>query len=210
MKKILLLMMIIIILPSFKIANPKVLMYIQDNSMDLGFMLTNEVMKMKDILEQSGFDVDVATISGETIKTGSMIVIPDVKLSKVNINKYSGFIMPCMAVNDSIVTPEEKSFVKKIVTEGKPVAAQTGAVLILAKAGVLNGKKYAFREIDTSDPDRPGEFKTGIYNGVGVVQDGNIITSGTCPMMAKQTGKPDGTAEMTSRLIQAIKTKNND
>ena len=208
MKKIILMMMIILILPSFKIANPKVLMYIQDNSMDLEFMLTNEVLKMQAILEQSGFDVDVANNSGESIKTSSTLVIPDVKLSKVNIKKYSGFIIPCMAVNDSIVTPEEKSFVKKIADAGKPIAAQTGAVLILAKAGVLNGKKYAFRQIDTSDPDKLGEFKTGIYSGVGVVQDGKIITSGTCPMMAKETGLKDGTEELTNTLIKAIKANN--
>ena len=41
------------------------------------------------------------------------------------------------------------------------------------------------------------KFKCGIYSGRGVVQDGNIMTSGTCPMMAKMTGYKDGTAELT-------------
>lgn len=51
------------------------------------------------------------------------------------------------------------------------------------------------------------ELKSGIYRGNGVVQDGNIITSGICPMMAKLTGVQDGTARLTQKLIQEIKTR---
>ena len=137
MKKIALILLLITVLPSFKTAKPKVLLYIQDNSMDLNFMLTNEAGRMKQILGQAGFVVDVATISGEILKTDSMSVKPDIKLSEVNIREYSGFIMPCMATKDTIVLPEEINFVKKVVNSGKPVAAQNGAVCILAKAGVL-------------------------------------------------------------------------
>jgi hypothetical protein len=44
----------------------------------------------------------------------------------------------------------------------------------------------------------------GIYDGTGVVQDGQVITSGTCPHQARPTGSPDGTAELTKKLIEAI------
>jgi len=185
---------------------PKVLLFIEDNSTDLGYMLTHEVGKMSELLKQSGFEVTIATISGEVLKADTITVTPDMKLSEVNINEYSGFIMPCMAPNDSTVTLEEINFVKKVVNEGKPIAAQTGAVLILAKAGVLNGKKYAFPKNDIDNPDMYPEFKSGIYSGSGVVQDGNIITSGICPMMAKLTGGQDGTVELTQKLVQEIKT----
>jgi putative intracellular protease/amidase len=206
MKKIALLLMLVIILPSFKIANQKVLLYIQDNSMDLNFMLTNEAGMMKQMLEQAGFDVDIATLSGEILKSESLTLKPDFKLSKVNIRNYAGFILPCMAANDSIVTQQEQSFVREIVKEGKPLAAQTSAVLILAKAGVLNGKKFGLEENLIS---LAPEFKNAIYSGTGVVQDGNIITSGTCPMMAKMTGKKDGTTELTNKLIETIKARTN-
>jgi putative intracellular protease/amidase len=110
-----------------------------------------------------------------------------------------------MANADNDVTSVEKDFVKKIVNAGKPIAAQTGAIWILAKAGVLNGKKFAFRFDATGHPD----FENAIYGGRGVVQDGIIITSGTCPMIAKNTGNPDGTAKLTQTLIDAIKVKLN-
>lgn len=205
MRKIALILMLITILSSFQKSKPKVLMYIQDNSMDLNFMLTNEAVKIKQILEQTGFDVDIASISGETLKSESMSIKPDIMLSKVNIRKYSGFIVPCMAPKDTVVTLQEKNFIKAVVQEGKPLAAQTSAVYLLAESGVLHGKKFAMEEnLINMSP----EFKNSVYSGIGVVQDGNIITSGTCPMMMKMTGLKDGTAELTNKLIQTIKSKN--
>lgn len=56
--------------------------------------------------------------------------------------------------------------------------------------------------------DMSPEFKNAVYSGIGVIQDGNIITSGTCPMMMKMTGLKDGTNELTNKLIQTIKSKN--
>lgn len=59
----------------------------------------------------------------------------------------------------------------------------------------MNGKRYAFGY---------ERFKEGIYGGTGVVRDGGIITSGTCPYQARMTGRPDGTAELTQKLIEAV------
>lgn len=195
------------IFTSCKREAPKILLFIEDNSVDLGFMLTHEVGKMSELLKLSGFEVTIATITGEVLEADSINVTPDIRLSEVNINDYSGFIMACMAPNDTIVTSGEINFVKEVVNEGKPIAAQTGAVLILAKAGVLNGKKYAFPQNDIDSPDMYPEFKSGIYSGNGVVQDGNIITSGICPMMAKLTEVQDGTTELTQKLTEEIKSR---
>jgi putative intracellular protease/amidase len=203
MKKLFYLFLLSGILVSFSKGSPRVLLYIEDNSMQLQYMLIHEVGKMKEILEHSGFQVSIATISGEILKTDSMTVKPDLKLSKVNIKDYAGFIMPCMATNDTIVTAEEKNFVKTVISQSKPIAAQLGAIWILAKAGVLDGKKYALFD----DPKNESGFKNGIYSGKGVVKDGNIITSGTCPWMAKETGNKDGTAELTNTLVTVIKDK---
>jgi putative intracellular protease/amidase len=171
--------------------------------MGLEYMLIHEVGKMKQILKQAGFEVTIATMSGEIIKTDSVTVKPDLKLSEVNIDNYEGFIIPCMAVGDTVVTSEEINFVKKVVNEDKPLAAQLGGVFILAKSGILNGKKYALIDDASMSPT----FKSGIYSGRGVIQDGIIITSGVCPAMAKEKGYPDGTEMLTQTLIAAIKAK---
>ena len=122
----------------------------------------------------------------------------------IEVADYAGFILPCMGVGDSLYTPvapEAVSMVKKAAADGKPVAAQRGAVLILANAGVLEGKKYAFK---TDLLYLSKDFKVGVYSGTGVVRDGNIITSGVCPVAAKYYGLNEGTEELTRALIAAI------
>jgi putative intracellular protease/amidase len=202
MKRLLLLFMLCSMMVSPVKSVPKILLIIKEGSPQLEFMLTHEVGKMTEIIKQSGFEVVVATVSGEELKAGSITVKPDLKLGEVNIDEYAGFILPCMVVD--MASPEMISFVKAVADKVKPIAAQVGSVFILARAGILNGKKYAFVNDQSMDPD----FKGALYSGDGVVQDGLIITSGTCPWMAKSTGRKDGTAELSNALIAVIKTLN--
>ena len=123
------------------------------------------------------------------------------KMSEVNIDEYAGFILPCMVVD--LVSSEVITFFKKVADKCKTIAAQAGSVALLAKTGILNGKKYALNIDVSKTPD----FKNGIYSGKGVIQDGIIITSGTCPWLAKETGNKDGTSELTQTLIKVIKVK---
>ena len=183
----------------------KVLLFIKDGSIQPVYMLTKEVGAMKQILEQAGMKVIVATVSGKVIKKDSVTVTPDIRLSEAKTEDYAGFIFPCMA--SDTIQPEAVTLVKKAVGEGKPIAAQLSSVLILAKAGVLNGKKFAFAEEKDINANMYPEFNGGIFSGEGVVRDGIIITSGVCPWMSKMTGHKDGTAELTRVLIGVIKTR---
>jgi putative intracellular protease/amidase len=207
MKKYFVLLFLVIIVLSCSKEKPRVLLYMEDNSEELGYMISHEVGKMKELLNKSGIEVTTATITGEILNADSISLKPDMKLSDVKISDYAGFIMPCMATADLNVTPEEIDFVKKVVADGKPIAAQLGAVFILAKAGLLDGKKFAWMDEKDGNVSMFPEFSTGIYSGRGVVQDGMIITSGTCPRMAKMTKHKDGTDELTQKLIDVIKLK---
>ena len=206
MKQLFLLLLTATLFASCGKDTPKVLLFITDGSRDLEYMLTKEVLVMKDILEQSNFEVTITTLSGEPISVDSVLIEPDLKLDDVNIADYSGFLFPCLAppwekINN--LDPEVVAFIKKISTKGKPMAAQTLSVADFAKAGVLVGKKYAF----TIDPDvnEYPDFKGGIYSGEGVIQDGIIITSGTCPWKARKYGVPDGTRKLTQLFIETIR-----
>ena len=206
MKQLFLLLLSATLLVSCAKDNPKVLLFITDGSRDLELMLTKEVIVMNEMLEQSNFEVVITTLSGETVSVDSVVIEPDLKLGDVNIADYSGFIFPCMAPPwDKIYDLNEEviEFVKKVSKEGKPMAAQTLSVADFAKAGVLVDKEYAF----TIDPDlnEYPEFEGGIYSGEGVIQDGNIITSGTCPWKTREYGAPDGTRKLTQLFINAIK-----
>jgi len=185
---------------------PKVLLFIRKGtSGDVAFMLKEEVGVMTSMLEEAGFEVIVATASGEPIKAQTTELIPDLRLADVKVNDYVGIIMPCMAKGSvaygSHASPEEISLVKEAVAQGKPVAAQRGAIIILAEAGALVGKKYTYdRDLQLLD-----SFAGAIYSGKGVIQDGNIITSTNCPYMARYYRRDDGTSELTEIFIETIK-----
>jgi putative intracellular protease/amidase len=187
--------------------NRKVLLIVNEQkSADLELMLTKEVGVMRDMLNQAGFKVVAATVSGQPMVAGSTTFNPDLKLSDVKGADYAGFIMPCMAAEeeDPTLLGEVFPIIKGAVAEGKPWAAQLGSVVILAKAGVLSGKKYAFqKEYVESVP----ALKDAIYSGDGIVQDGKIITSGVCPYMAKTKGLQDGTVGLTKALIAELAAK---
>jgi putative intracellular protease/amidase len=188
--------------------DPKVLMIIKANSSpeNAELMLTQEVGVMTDMLEQAGFEVVVATASGQTVVGGTASVESDLKLEDVNVADYSGVIIPCMAVGLEVDAPAPEapvaaSIVKQAVADGKPVAAQVSSVLILAEAGVLSGKKYAF---PSDARESPPSLEDAVYSGNGIVQDGMIITSGVCPLAAKNRDLKDGTPDLTQAFISQL------
>jgi len=154
---------------------------------------------MKDMLEEAGFDVVIASALGRTFVRKDIIIEPDLKLADAKIADYAGLIIPC-AVGGWTVRSEEVAIAKQAVAEGKPVAPQHKGVLMLGEAGILAGKQYAFL---VGLRHRPG-FADTTYYGKGVVQDGNIITSGICP---RSPG--DGTVEFTQLLIAELRKSRN-
>jgi len=179
------------------------------NNLDL--MLSKEVAVMTDLLQKAGFKVVVATVSGEPIEGVVYKLKPDLKLSDVKIDDYAGVMLPCMATGlfpGPPIPPIVVSIVRQAVAKGKPMAAPGGSPYILAEAGALKGKRYAFIE-DPLNPSPPHQkdprFEGGIYSGSGVVQDGCIITSGRCPNIEARTGLPDNTIELTQAFIAELR-----
>jgi len=168
-------------------------------------MLTKEVSVMKSMLENASFKVVVATTSGLPIKGSTVTLTPDLKLSDVKVDDYVAVIIACMGSGEYTPnSPIAVLIVKQAITQGKPVAASHSSVNILAEAGVLAGKRYAFR-IDAQL--RNPSFTGAIYSGMGVVQDGNIITCGICPQVSVDQGWTDCTAELTQAFITTLTTK---
>jgi protease I len=170
-----------------------------EKSQDWPVVLTKEVGVMVSLLEKAGYKAVVASVSGQTVGFGDTTLKPDLKLADVKIEDYAGLILPCLASPEAgfKVPPDAAEIVKKAVALGKPVAAQNVGVFTLAKAGVLKGKQFALLSGYQS------YVPEGIYKGEGVVQDGNIVTSGTCPYTA-MPGKPDGTPELTQKFITLL------
>jgi hypothetical protein len=182
----------------------KVLLIIRDTKLPdpslLEWTITKEAAVMKEMLQKAGYEVEVASPTGESWGMPPNVLKPDRKLSDVKVDDYKGFVIPCLAIESTELHPDLAAVIKSAVEKGKPVAAQTGGVTMLAKAGVLSGKKYAITDTMVL------EFRDGIYSGSGVVKDGKIITSGICPVMAKTfRGMQDGTPKLMEALIAELK-----
>ena len=180
----------------------KVLVILREGeSQNLEMLLSDEVVVMRDKIEQAGFEAVVASVSGKPFAAEKTTVTPDLKLGDVNVADYAGVMVPCLAV-DSPPAPEAIAIIKEAAAEGKPVAAQRGSVPTLAAAGVLTGKKYAHAAEPSTD-ESPA-FKGAEFVGTGVVQDGNVLTSGVCPLAAVSLNLEDGTDELTQRFIDSL------
>jgi putative intracellular protease/amidase len=182
-----------------------VLLFVPEEGYQYEMMLRAEVDVMKDLLMQSGFEVVVATVSGEVLTRRETSLVPDMKVSDVRADDFAGFVMadmgfPLHAADE--FSSEVVAMVAEAAAKRKPVAAQHSSVVALAKAGVLSGRKYAFsHEI----PVNPFSYFDGaVYSGMGVVRDGKIITSGSNPLLKKWWGFPDTTAELIDEFIEMM------
>ena len=197
---------------AFGQSGSKVLMIIREGrSANPDLMIKMEVGTMMVLLKKAGFGVDVASLSGQDVIGPTQKIEKLLKLSEIKLEDYVGVIIPCMAIPEAIASPEMITTVKDIVAKGKLIAASNGGVTVLAKAGVLKGRKYAVYT-GPSDPEFKHYFdmadlEGATYSGPGVVQDGKIITGGGCPSTEANRGIQNRTFELTQTFIAAIGAK---
>jgi putative intracellular protease/amidase len=218
--QLLAIMVILVVVISFSSqafgqSGSKVLMIAREGySSDLDLMIKMEVGVMNTLLKRAGVEVDIASTSGQPILGPTQKIEKVLRLSEIKLDDYAGVIMPCMAVGmfpGPPVSPEAVAAVKKALADGKPVAAASNASIVLAEAGVLKGRKYAYVQ-DPLKTTQQGtrtdlRFEGAIYGGPGVVQDGKIITSGICPSLERSLAMPSGTIELTNKFIAALGSK---
>ena len=194
---------------AFGQSGSKVLMIIREGpSADPDLMIKMEVGTMMVLLKKAGFGVDVTSLSGQDVIGPTRKIEKLLKLSEIKLEDYVGVIIPCMAIPEAIASPEMVTTVKDVLAKGKIIAASNGGVIVLAKAGLLKGRKYTFA-IDPADSEFRHYFTTtdlegAIYSGQGVVQDGKIITGGACPIAEANRGIQNRTFELTQTFITAI------
>lgn len=169
---------------------------LRENSSDLEYMLRTEVGVMVPMLEAAGLAVVTASEFGRPMGVGISKIKPHLKLSDVRTADYVGLLLPSLAVGLVVPVPAKLiKILRRAAALKIPVAAQHGSVVALQRSGVLKKKKYAF--------ERP-VFSEGFYAGTGVVRDGSLITSGTCPHLARETGRPDGTETLIRLFVEAV------
>lgn len=138
-----------------------------------------------DVLLRAGFDCRMVGVEGQEV-TGShgIRVIADELLSEVRPEDYDMVVLPggLPGANTLRDTEEVVSWVKLFAgAEGKYVAAICAAPQVLAKAGVVSGKKVT--SYPGGEPEAALKAAGGRYEDDNtrleecVAVDGNIITS---------------------------------
>ncbi len=133
-----------------------------------------EAITIIDILRRAGIEVTTAS-TGDFSVTGShnITVKADTELTSVNKSDFTGIVIPGGLPGSTNLRDDKRviDLVRYFNSAGKTVAAICAAPIVLAKAGILTGKKaccYPGNEKDLTGADISMD---------GVVIDGNIITS---------------------------------
>jgi protease I len=170
---------------------PKVLFIIaQTNFRD------EELFKPKAILENAGYAVEVASITIDTA-TGMLgaKVKPDLAIKDANINDYALIVVVGGSGAPELANrPEVLNLLNQAKNNDKKIAAICLGPMVLAKAGVLQGKQATVFKT----PDSIAALKNGgaIFVGQDVVVDTDIVTA----------NGPGAAAEFGNELVKLLKS----
>ncbi|MBE6926937.1 MAG: DJ-1/PfpI family protein [Ruminococcaceae bacterium] len=144
-----------------------------------------------DLLRRAGVEVQFAAVGSKTVAGGHRIEInADCMLEEIDFDKAEMIVLPggMGGVQSISQCTEALEAVKRMHAQGKYVAAICAAPTILAKLGLLSGKKA------TCYPGMENEMEDAIMCNADAVTDGKLIT-----------GRAAGTAfDFALALIEAL------
>lgn len=166
-----------------------------------------EAVTVIDILRRAGLTVTTAALSGLDVKgSHGIIVKADMSLSDCDPSMYDAIALPggpgtkTLRESDKVL-----EFIKAIHAKNGICAAVCAAPTVLARAGILKGKKV------TCFPGEEANLNGGIHTGADAEIDGHIVTgksAGTALvfslMLIKALLGKDAAAQMKSKLYASI------
>lgn len=143
----------------------------------------------KKLLEKTGFSVITAsTKPGSAIAKDGSTTPVNVLIEKANPSDYAGiFFIGGPGAMEHLDNEKSYQLIKQAAQKGILLGAICVSPRILAKAGILKGKKATGWNEDNTLPDIYKEYGV-IYVPEDVVVDGSIITA-TGPSSAKKFGE---------------------
>jgi protease I len=145
-----------------------------------------ELFEPKEILQNAGIEVKVASTNLNLAKgVLGASVIPDLLVSKIKPGDFDALIfVGGGGASQYWSDPLAHKLAKEAFALNKIVAAICIAPVVLAKAGLLKGRKA------TVFSSEAGQLKAAgaIYTGKNLEKDGNIITA-SGPFAAKEFGE---------------------
>jgi protease I len=144
----------------------------------------------KEILEKGGIEVKTASNRmGTAIGADGGDTKVDLLVSQINVSDFDAIIFVggpgCL---DALDNEDSYRVAREAVSQGKVLAAICISPVILAKAGVLKGKKSTVWTDFTKSQAKVLEKEGAVFEDKPVVVDGNIITANG-PRVAKDFGE---------------------
>lgn len=162
------------------LSNKKILMVIAPSN-----FRDEELKHPKQIFEDSGATVTIASTASEATGMLGMSISVDKDLKNVSAEDYDAIIF-VGGSGASVYFNDEKalSLARDAYSKGKVIGAICIAPSILANAGILEGKKATAFSSEAENLRSKGAD----YTGEAVTQDDNIITA-SGPEFARQFGE---------------------
>ncbi|WP_421385321.1 DJ-1/PfpI family protein [Bacillus salacetis] len=130
------------------------------------------------ILMQGGKPIITVGATGKPIRGESgLTCLPDTTVEEINFNEIDSLLMTgCMDVfsleNDKALI----DFIRKSERQAITIGSISSSPYLLAKAGVLKGKRYTIGMTE-EDRDKTGLFDKENFSEELVVHDGKLITA---------------------------------
>jgi len=133
-----------------------------------------EAMAIVDVLRRAGIETVMAGLhGGPLIGSRKVRVIPDAVIDTIRSDDFDMLVLPGGQPGTDNMNADDrvKDLVKDFSRKGKLIGAICAAPMVLADAGVLQGKHA------TSYPSCRDKLYGALYEEKTVVTDGNILTS---------------------------------
>ncbi len=148
--------------------------------------------------KEEGFQVDIAAPEwGEVIGKKGYVVSANLSLDDVEPSAFDALYLPGGKAPASLKhMPDVQKIVQAFEKEKKPIAAICHGPLILAAAGILQGRKATCYWKVAEDIEDAGAK----YDNVPVIRDGNIVTA----------RKPEDIPYFMKEIIGLLKEKSSN
>lgn len=131
------------------------------------------------ILMQGGKPVSFISLTTEPVRGESgLVCLPELSIREVDLEEYDSLLLTgCMDIQNVLEDNDYIDFVKNISSqENFIVASISSSPFLLAKAGLLKGKKYTVGIAEEHIKASP-YFEEENYRDEPVVEDKNLITA---------------------------------
>ena len=152
------------------------------------------------ILEEAGAKIEVVSNEvGTALGVEGLQVNTNTKLSDLDISNFDAVVfVGGPGALDNLNNQDSYRVIREAVKQNKVLAAICISPVILAEAGVLNGKKATvWTNPLNKEPKKILEENGAIFTEQNVVVDGNIITA----------NGPDAAAEFGKKLVEILVSK---